>query len=204
MSGRIVWLNVEVGSLGSPPLRPRPPCSLGSVVAEAPPANGCLFPLAVCSLLFCFFWSSAGFCVFQPLSVVLCLCLTGRRNLGLPAWLGQHQHSQWSTHGSADVPIRYTHGNIHREYVTWKCMLVTCRLINCRRDNIYLRKSPPPLKNVFIINSLGCLTFTLQNEVFADFDTRRLFSHLAAEGEKFLNKSSSRLCTSMISFQHYS
>lgn len=132
-------LNVEVGSSGqvvsiclsSATPRTQAPCLLGSVVAEAPPANGCLFLLAACFLLcffFFFFWSPAGLCDFQQLSVVSCLCLTGRSNLGLPAWLGQHQQSQWPAHGSADVPIRYAHGDTQRGWVTWKCITVTCRL----------------------------------------------------------------------------
>lgn len=119
MSGTIVWLNVEVGSsgqvsicLGSAPPRTRAPCSLGSAVAEAPLANGCWFLLAVCFffLFFFFLFKPCWFlCVSQLLSVVSCLCLTGRSNLGVPAWLGQHQQPQWPANGSADVQIRYTH-----------------------------------------------------------------------------------------------
>lgn len=37
-----------------------------------------------------------------------CLGLTGRSDLGVPAWLGQHQQPQRPAHGPADVPIRYT------------------------------------------------------------------------------------------------
>lgn len=122
MAGPIVRLNVEVWSsgqvvslcLGSAPPRTRAPCSFGSVVAEAPLANDYLFLLAACFLFLlkpCWF-----LCVFQLLSVVSCLCLTGRSYLGVPAWLGQHQQSQWPAHGPADVPIRYTYR-------------VTCRLI---------------------------------------------------------------------------
>lgn len=39
---------------------------------------------------------------------VVCLHLTGRSDLGVPAWLGQHQQPQRPAHGPTDVPIRYT------------------------------------------------------------------------------------------------
>ncbi len=37
-----------------------------------------------------------------------------------------------------------------------------------------------------IVTSPGCLSFTVQNDACAEFDTRRLFSHSSAEAGKFL------------------
>ena len=36
------------------------------------------------------------------------------------------------------------------------------------------------------VPSAGCLSFTVQNDVCAEFDTGRLFSKSSAEGGKFL------------------
>lgn len=48
-------------------------------------------------------------CVFQSLSPVFFVFRpTGRSDLGVPAWLGQHQQPQRPAHGPTDVPIRYT------------------------------------------------------------------------------------------------
>lgn len=71
-------------------------------------SSGLLAVCFCCQFVSFFFSTPAGFCVFQLLTVVSYLCLTGRSYLGLPAWLGQHQQSQWPAHGSADVQIRYT------------------------------------------------------------------------------------------------
>ncbi len=38
---------------------------------------------------------------------------------------------------------------------------------------------------LLIATSLGCLTFTVQNDLCAEFDDRRLFSHLCVEEGKF-------------------
>lgn len=42
------------------------------------------------------------------LFIFLCRCPTGRSDLGVPAWLGQHQRPQRPARGPADVPVRYT------------------------------------------------------------------------------------------------
>lgn len=45
-------------------------------------------------------------------------------------------------------------------------------------------KSPTAQKCVLhIVTSCGCFSFTVQNDVCARFDTRRMFSHLSAEAE---------------------
>lgn len=43
----------------------------------------------------------------------------------------------------------------------------------------YIFKSPSTQKYIFLI--LGCLTFPVQNDLCAQFDTWRLFSHESAE-----------------------
>lgn len=51
--------------------------------------------------------------------------------------------------------------------------------------------------------SLGCLTFTAQSDVYAEFDTRRLLSHSSAEGRKFLgahHKSEFKTCITIFLF----
>lgn len=35
---------------------------------------------------------------------------------------------------------------------------------------------------LLVVTSLGCLTVTVQNEVYAEFDARRLSSHLSSGG----------------------
>ena len=48
-----------------------------------------------------------------------------------------------------------------------------------------LLKSPSTQKYVFLLlPTVGCLSFTVQNDVCAEFNTRRLFS--SAEGGNFL------------------
>ena len=54
-------------------------------------------------------------------------------------------------------------------------------------SNIFAFKSPSSLKCVFVfVPALGCLSFTVQNDVCAEFDTRSLFSYSSAESGKFL------------------
>lgn len=67
-------------------------------LAETLPANSLfvsfLRPPFTCALFVCYICKS-------------CLCLTGRSNLGVLAWMGQHQQPQWPAYGPADVSIRY-------------------------------------------------------------------------------------------------
>ena len=39
---------------------------------------------------------------------------------------------------------------------------------------------------LLIVSSLECLSLAVQNDVCAEFDTRKLFSHVSAERGKFL------------------
>ncbi len=47
-------------------------------------------------------------------------------------------------------------------------------------------KFPSTQKSVFLLPTVECWSFTVQNNVCAEFDTRRLFSHSSAESGKFL------------------
>ncbi len=65
-----------------------------------------------------------------------------------------------------------------------------------------LRLSPLKKLIFLIVPSLRCLSFSVQNDVCAVFDTRRLFSHSAAEGGKVSQnfKSDFKTCTNKCDF----
>ena len=52
---------------------------------------------------------------------------------------------------------------------------------------IHAANVPSTQKCVFLlVLTVGCLSFTVQNDVCAEFDTKRLLSHSSSEGGKFL------------------
>lgn len=66
-------------------------------------------------------------------------------------------------------------------------------------------KETTPVRKTYLPaeTSLGCLTFTAQSDVYAEFDTRRLLSHSSAEGRKFLgahHKSEFKTCITIFFF----
>lgn len=84
-----------------------------------------------------------------------------------------------------------------REDVSWNCW--TWKKIKSQITVTY-KNSPSVQKWVLLTVTLHCrcLTFTVLNDVCADFDTRRLFSHSSAERGMFLSahfKSQFKTCT---------
>ena len=73
----------------------------------------------------------------------------------------------------------------------------TC--LGVRGQHMACLKSSFSKKCVFLlVTSVRCLTFTVQNDVCPEFDTRRLFSYSSAESGKFLGahlKSELKACT---------
>lgn len=128
-------------------------------VAETLPANS-LFV----SFYRLFLHSPFTCAVFVCYICKSCLCLTGRSNLGVLAWMGQHQQSQWPAHGPADVSIRYLY--IERDLQDTMIAISVISTVLCDQKFLSL-----------MVTSLGQFLFIRLIIVYVQSDISRLFSN---------------------------